>query len=150
MLGAATGTMLGNMLSYLTTTQSTYVGLHTGTPSMFNPWSNEIGTRQRVYWSVSGSVASNTSTITFTGLSTSNISYITINDALIGGNVLVMIPLNAPYALVATGSTGIYSIAAGSLFLNFENNPSVYVVDGGAPSTVFTTPTVAIGDGGTP
>ena len=150
MIGSATSTMLGNMLSYLTTTSSTFVALHSGTPSVFTPDSNQIGSRQRVNWTVSGTVATNTSAITFTGLSTSNISYITINDALTGGNVLFMIPLATPYPLTVTGSTGIYSIAAGSLFLNFENNPSVYVIDGGSPNTVFTTPIVALGDGGTP
>jgi hypothetical protein len=150
MLGAPTGTLIGNFLSYISTTNTTYVALHSGTPSMFTPGSNEIGTRQLVTWSINAQTASNATALTFTGLSTANISYVTINDALTGGNVLFMIPLNEPYNLVAAGSTGIYSIAANSLFLSFETNPSVYTLDGGTPYTVWSAPSVPVGDGGTP
>jgi hypothetical protein len=150
MLGAPTGTLIGNFLSYISTTNTTYVALHSGTPSMFTPGSNEIGTRQLVTWSINDQTASNSAALTFTGLSTTNISFVTINDALTGGNVLFMIPLNEPYSLVVTGSTGIYSIAANSLFLSFETNPSIYTIDGGTPYTVWSTPTVSVGDGGTP
>jgi hypothetical protein len=150
MLGAPTGTLIGNFLSYISTTNTTYVALHSGTPSMFTPGSNEIGIRQLVTWNVNAETASNASDLVFTGLSTTNISYVTINDALTGGNVLFMIPLSAPYSLVATGSTGIYKISANSLFLSFETNASVYSMDGGTPYTVWSTPTVSVGDGGTP
>jgi hypothetical protein len=150
MLGAPTGTLIGSFLSYISTTNTTYLALHTGTPSMYSPAANEIGIRQPVTWSVNAQTASNASAVVFTGLSTANISYVTINDSLTSGNVLFMIPLEAPYSLVATGSTGIYSIAANSLFLSFETNPSVYSLDGGTPYTVWSTPTVVVGDGGTP
>jgi hypothetical protein len=147
MLGAPTSALIANFLNNLS---STYVSLHTGTPSMYTPGSNEIGTRQFVQWTLNAQAASNTYDLTFTGLSTASISYITVNDASSGGNVLFVIPLSTPYNLVTTGSTGVYSIAANSLFLNFETNPSVYTLDGGTPYTVWSTPTIAVGDGGTP
>lgn len=150
MLGAPTGTLINTFLAYISGTSTTYVALHSGTPSMFTPGANEIGTRQLVTWSVNSQTASNSNVLTFTGLSSANISYVTINDALTGGNVLFMIPLNEPYNLVATGSTGIYSIDSGSIFLSFETNPSVYTIDGGTPFTVWSTPSVPVGDGGTP
>jgi hypothetical protein len=150
MLGAPTGTLIEKFLSYISVTSTSYVGIHTGTPSYFTPSANEIGTRQLVNWTVNAQTASNSNDLVFTGLSTSNISYVTINDAFTGGNVLFQIPLSEPYSLSAVGSTGIYSISANSLFLNFETNPSTYLVDGGTPYTVWTTPTVPIGDGGTP
>jgi len=149
MLGAPTGTLINSFLSYISA-NTTYLSLHTGTPSMYTPAANEIGTRQIITWSINSQTATNTSDIVFTGLSSANISYVTINDAATGGNVLFMIPLASPYSLVTTGSTGIYSIAANSLFLSFETNPSVYTLDGGTPYTVWSTPTVAVGDGGTP
>jgi hypothetical protein len=150
MLGLPTGTLTSKFFTYLSSVQTTYIALHTGTASAISPGANEIGTRQRVYWTVSNNVASNTSDVTFTGLSTSNISYITINDSLTAGNVLFMIPLLTPYNLTVTGSTGIYTLKANTIFLNFESNTSTYAIDGGYPATVWTTPTVAIGDGGTP
>lgn len=150
MLGNPTGTLIGDFLSYISSTNTTYAALHTGTPSMFTPGANEIGTRQIIAWSVNAQTASNNTDLVFTGLTTSNISYITINDSASGGNVLFMIPLAEPYSLSAVGSTGIYSIATNSLFLSFETNSSVYVINGGTPYTVWSTPTVPIGDGGTP
>jgi len=150
MLGAPTGTLINSFLSYISTTNTTYVALHSGTPSMYTPSANELGTRQVVTWNVNSQTASNATDLTFTGLSSSNISYITINDAYAGGNVLFMIPLDSPYSLVTTGSTGIYTIPAGSIFLSFETNPSVYTLDGGTPYTVWSAPSVPVGDGGTP
>lgn len=147
MLGAPTGALITNFLNNLT---NTYVALHTGTPSMFTPGANEIGTRQPVTWTINAQSASNTYDLTFTGLSSANISFVTINDSVSGGNVLFMIPLNEPYNLVVSGSTGIYKINANSLFLSFETNPSVYTLDGGTPYTVWSTPSVVVGDGGTP
>jgi len=150
MLGAPTGALITNFLTYISTTNTTYVALHSGTPSMYSPGSNELGTRQLVTWNVTTQTASNSNVLTFTGLSSANISYVTINDALTGGNVLFMIPLTTPYSLVASASTGVYSIAANSIFLTFETNPSIYTLDGGTPYTVWTTPSTAVGDGGTP
>lgn len=150
MLGAPTGTLINNFLSYISTTNTTYVALHSGTPSMYTPGANEIGTRQLVTWNVNSQTASNANTLTFSGLSSANISYITINDSYVGGNVLFMIPLASPYSLVVTGSTGVYSISSGAIFLSFETNPSIYTLDGGTPFTVWTTPSTSVGDGGTP
>jgi len=110
MLGAPTGTLINNFLSYISNTNTTYIALHSGTPSLYTPGANEIGTRQLVTWSVNSQTASNASALTFTGLSSANISYVTINDAVTGGNVLFMIPLSTPYSLVVTGSTGVYTI----------------------------------------
>ena len=147
MLGAPTGTLINNFLSYLTSNQ-TYIALHTGAPSMYTPGANQIGTRQLVTWSTNSQTASNQYDLTFTGLSSANISYVTIND--VNQNVLFMIPLASPYNLVASGSTGVYTIAANSIFLSFETNPSIYTLDGGSPFTVWSTPSTSVGDGGTP
>lgn len=149
MLGMPTGNLTEKFFTYLSGL-STYVGLHTGTPSAFSPGSSAIGTRQRAYWTTSSNSASNTNDLTFTGLSSANISYITINDSLTLGNVLFIIPLTTPYNLVVSGGTGIYTLKANTIFINFESNTSIYAIDGGYPDTVWTTPTVAIGDGGTP
>lgn len=133
MLGVSTGTLTSKFFYYLSSTQATYVALHTGVPSIASPGSSEIGTRQRVYWTVSNNVASNTNDLTYVGLTTSNISYITVNDSLTGGNVLFTIPLLEPYALTAVGATGIYTLKADTVFLNFEAIDSVYSISGGTP-----------------
>jgi len=149
MLGSPTNTLISDFMTYMSN-NNMYVSLHSGTPSMFTPSSNEIGTRQKVTWTIGTNAVSNSADLIFTGLSTTNISYVCIFDALTAGNVLFMIPLSSPYSLVASGSTGIYTIPASTIFIDFEQNTTDYVVDGGTPYTVWTTPSTSIGDGGTP
>lgn len=133
MLGVSTGALASKFFYYLSSTQTTYIALHSGVASIASPGSNELGTRQRVYWTVSNNVASNTNDLTYVGLTTSNISYITVNDALTGGNVLFTIPLLEPFALNVTGATGIYTLKANTVFLSFDANDSVYAISGGTP-----------------
>jgi hypothetical protein len=126
-----------------------YASIHYALPTTGT--SNQISgtTRQLVTWGTTGSNSiQNNNSLSWSGLTNVTISHVGIYSALTGGNLLFTIALSDPVVIGATSTT--YNLNNGGLFISFEPQPLDYTVDGGTPSTVFTTPAPVLYNGGTP
>lgn len=126
-----------------------YASIHYALPTTGT--SNQISgtTRQLVTWSSANSNSiQNNNSISWSGLTNVTIAYVGIYSASTAGNLLFTIALSTPVVIGATATT--YNLNNGGLFISFEPQPLDYTVDGGTPSTVFTSPAPAIYNGGTP